>query len=52
MLSTFLIGFAASESGGRFSVTAEQLDADPRVVRRTADRRDRATGRAAGRTAG
>lgn len=28
MLSTFLIGFAASESGGRFSVTAEQLDAD------------------------
>src|SRR5882757_6663292 len=28
MLSTFLIGFAASESGGRFSATSEQLDAD------------------------
>ena len=28
MLSTFMIGFAASESGGRFTVTGEQLDED------------------------
>jgi AcrR family transcriptional regulator len=28
MISTFVIGFAASESGGRFSVGAEQLDAE------------------------
>jgi AcrR family transcriptional regulator len=28
MLSTFILGFAASESGGRFSVGSEQLDAD------------------------
>jgi AcrR family transcriptional regulator len=28
MLSTFILGFAASEAAGRFSVSTEQLDAD------------------------
>jgi len=28
MLSTFILGFAASEAGGRFSVGSDQLDAD------------------------
>jgi hypothetical protein len=28
MLSTFILGFAASEARGRFSVGSDQLDAD------------------------